>query len=94
MAAGIGVSLTATLVGLIPTAVAWNRPAVERLKALLLSSAIRLGVVLVLMLGLALSGWLEPKALLIWVAISYLASLGGESICHALRPHSSTRIPE
>jgi hypothetical protein len=94
MGGGIAVAVVAMLAGLVPTAVAWERPAVDRIKAMLLTSAIRLGVVLVLMLAVALSGWLETAAFLIWVAIAYLASLAGESVYHAMTPHSSTRNSE
>lgn len=94
MAAAAALSLVALLIGLLPIAWAWNSPPPERLKAMLISMAVRLAVVLVLSLAVVFSGWLHPAALLIWVAISYIAGLGGESAMLALTTHRSQRTPE
>jgi hypothetical protein len=94
LAAGAGASLVALLIGLVPTAWSLTRPAVERLKAMQISMAVRFVVVLVLALSLALSGWFHRGALLIWVGISYIAGLAGESVMLAMTLSRSERNPQ
>jgi hypothetical protein len=45
------------------------------LQGMLISMALRLATVVVLGLSLGLSGWFEPRPLLIWIALGYVAQL-------------------
>ena len=75
MLAGCAISLVASVVGALPIVGASRAPGGAVVQAVLLSTGVRLMVVLVLALSAALSGWLERTPLLIWVAISYLFML-------------------
>jgi hypothetical protein len=92
--AGAGASLVALLIGLLPTAWSLGRSAADRLKAMQISMAVRFVVVLILAVSLALSGWFHRGALLIWVGISYIAGLAGESVMLALTLSRSERNAE
>ena len=87
MSSGAGASLLAMLGGLVPTALAWHGDAAKRTNAVLLSTAIRFALVLVMAVGLSLSGRIHVGALLIWVGISYIAVLAGESAMMVLLAH-------
>jgi hypothetical protein len=45
------------------------------LQGMLTAMALRLATVVVLGLSLGLSGWFEPRPLLIWIALGYVAQL-------------------
>jgi hypothetical protein len=80
MWAGCAVGAVASLVGLLPFVFGRgvSTPA-GRFQAMLLAMAVRFGVVLVLGLVAALSGWFEHGPLLLWIAISYVALLAVET---------------
>ncbi|HEV2855585.1 MAG TPA: hypothetical protein VHC97_22545 [Thermoanaerobaculia bacterium] len=80
MIAGCAVGWAASALGGIPVALGRGSrggtvtPA-ARLQAMLMSMALRFGVVIVLGAAAAFSGWFGLKPLLIWIAVSYLALL-------------------
>lgn len=80
MWAGCAVGAVASLMGLLPFVFGRgvSSPA-GRFQAMLLAMAVRFGVVLVLGLVAALSGWFERGPLLLWIAISYVALLAVET---------------
>lgn len=79
MLAGCGASLAASLVGAVPIALAPVGSPANVTLATTASMALRLLVVLAACLWLALSGWFERGPLLIWVGISYLSLLIGDT---------------
>ena len=80
MLAGCAISLAASVVGSFPIIAACRGPAVLLAQAALLSTALRLMVVLVLALSAALSDWFDRVPLLVWVAISYLFLLIADTV--------------
>jgi hypothetical protein len=74
MLAGCAVGILASALGGVPIALVRGGPA-ERMQALLLSMAIRLGAVVILAVAAVLSGWFLRAPLLLWVAISYVVQL-------------------
>lgn len=72
---GIAISVIASLVGALPVAAADPEDKVKFPLAVLMSTALRFLVVLTLALSLALSGLLDHRVMLVWVAISYLVLL-------------------
>ena len=93
MLAGCLVSLAASVIGSIPLVVGLHGPARNRANAILLSTALRLAVVLVLALAVALSGWFDRTPLLIWLAISYVLLLLVDTV-YAVRLSGSADDPE
>ena len=76
MLAGIGISLSAGIIGAIPM----SRSIVVRepnkaLIGVLASTTVRFLVVLALTASVALAGWFDRRPLLLWVGISYLVML-------------------
>ena len=80
MLAGCAISLVASIVGSIPIIVASRGPGRQMPTAVMLSTALRLMVVLALALSAALSGWFERAPLLVWVAISYVLLLATDTV--------------
>lgn len=75
MLAGCGVSFVASCLGSIPIALALAGPDSNRATAILASTALRFLTVLVLVVPLVFSGWLNQKVFVLWVAVSYLVLL-------------------
>jgi len=76
MVAGCAIGAVASAVGAL--AVLGGRrsgSAGPPLQGMLISMALRLATVVVLGLSLGLSGWFEPRPLLIWIALGYVAQL-------------------
>lgn len=71
MFVGCAVGVVASLVGTIPVLLARNRPHVEAWTAAMVAMGVRLGIAIVLGVGLALSGIWPPKPLLVWVVLSH-----------------------
>jgi len=84
MLTGCGISLLASLVGAVPVLRARSKPAREAAVAALAAMGLRFGLVLLLGLATALSGWFQVGPLLIWLAISYMVLLVGDT-CFAAR---------
>jgi len=80
MLAACGISMVASVIGALPIAAAARAPGGQVVQAVLLSTGVRLMVVLVLALSVALSGWFERTPLLVWVGISYLFLLVTDTI--------------
>ncbi len=80
MLAGCGASLAASLVGALPIALVRVGSPANVTMATTASMALRLLVVLAACLWLALSGWFERGPLLIWVGLSYLFLLIGDTL--------------
>ncbi len=76
MFVGCGISWIATLIGAAPICAAVRREPASQLNAVLMSTALRMFVVLILSLSMALSGWFEKGPLLVWVGIAYVVGLG------------------
>ena len=75
MFVGIGVSLVAGLLGAVPVGLTAVRTPEKTPQAVLLSTALRLVVVLALTASVILSGWFDRIVVGVWVGISYLAML-------------------
>jgi len=76
MLAGWGVSLVASWIGALPLLVAGaGITPQERVVRLLGSMALRLAVVVLLGAGAVLGGLFSERALLLWIALSYMALL-------------------
>jgi hypothetical protein len=75
MLVAIGVSLFSSLVGAIPVVRAGRSDPTQIPIAVLASTAIRMGVVMALLVGLYFSKAFDPKILFIWTGISYFALL-------------------
>lgn len=80
MLAGCGISLVASVVGSVPIVLASRGPGQRMPPAVMLSTALRFLVVLILALSAALSGWFERAPLLVWVGISYVLLLVADTI--------------
>ncbi|MGB2986147.1 MAG: hypothetical protein WBE26_09720 [Phycisphaerae bacterium] len=93
MLMGCGISLLASMIGAIPVVAAWRGPATKMPLAILMSTAVRFLVVLLLALSVALSGWFDRTPLLIWVALSYLLLLVADTL-YAVRLSASDRKSE
>ncbi len=93
MLAGCAVSTLASLFGAVPTLLALRKPAKFLPQSILLSTALRFLVVLLLTLATALSGWFDAAPLLVWIAISYVVLLLVDSV-YALRLSSIIRDSE
>lgn len=75
MAAGILVSLFASVVGAVPATMSRGRPASAAQSIMGACMALRLALVAGGGLAVALAGWFERNPLLIWLAISYAVLL-------------------
>jgi hypothetical protein len=93
MLAGCAISFVASIVGSIPIVAASRGPKRQMPTAVMLSTALRFLVVLVLALSAALSGWFERAPLLIWVAISYILLLAADTV-FAVRLAGTAETPE
>lgn len=80
MLAGCVISLVASVVGCIPIVLASRGPKQKMPPAVMLATALRFLVVLILALSAALSGWFERAPLLVWVGISYVVLLVADTI--------------
>jgi hypothetical protein len=79
MLAGCAVSLLASALGGVPIALSRAGSAAARMKAILMSMALRFGAVAVLALAAVLSGLFHTVPLLLWVAIGYGVQLVAET---------------
>ena len=93
MLAGCVVSLLSSMIGAIPIVLALRGPARTMPQAILLATALRFLVVLILTLSAALSGWFDRPPLLVWIAISYLLLLVTDTI-YAVHRGGSAQTPE
>ena len=80
MLVGCGVGLVGNWVGTLPTTMVSDLAGRDGGLAALMGTALRFLAALVLTPVLALSGWVEVAPFVVWVAISYLAILLGETI--------------
>ena len=80
MLAGCGVGLVGNWMGTLPTTMVSDLAGRDGGLAALMGTALRFLAALVLTPVLALSGWVEVAPFVVWVAISYLAILLGETI--------------
>jgi uncharacterized membrane protein len=77
MIAGCVIGVLASAAGALPVALA-RRPGARPLPPLhgmLAALAARLATVVVLGLAVGLSGWFEPRPLLLWIGLAYVAEL-------------------
>jgi uncharacterized membrane protein len=72
MFCGIAVTMLATLVGMVPVLMASQMAPQDRLQAIMMGMAIRLALLVLLSGSLVLSGVVIYRAMLIWVAVSFL----------------------
>ena len=93
MLAGCVISMLGSLVGGIPIIMATRGPARTMPQAILLSTALRFLLVMILALSAALSGWFDRTPLLIWVAISYLLLLAADTL-YAVRLTRTDHTPD
>jgi uncharacterized membrane protein len=75
MAAGIAIGVIASAVGALPILLARRSGAAPSPVQGLLSTAIRLAVLVVLGVSAALSGVFETRPLIVWIALGYVAQL-------------------
>jgi hypothetical protein len=75
MAAGIGIGVIASGVGALPILLARRSGAALSPVQGLLSTAIRLAVLVVLGVSAGLSGVFETRSLIVWIALGYAAQL-------------------
>lgn len=80
MAAGIGASLTAALLGAIPIAMAIGRTPDKVPMAILGATTIRFLVILPLAACLAFCGLFQQTPLIVWIAFSYLILLAVDTL--------------
>jgi uncharacterized membrane protein len=96
MIAGCVIGALASAAGGIPVALARKSKATDpagRLNAMLLSMGLRLAVVIALGAAAVLSGGLERRPLLLWIAISYVALLAVD-VWYALRSQETRKNVE
>lgn len=77
MLAGCVIGILASAVGALPVALT-RRPGAQRLpplQGMLASMALRFATVVVLGLAVGFAGWFEPRPLLLWIGLSYVAQL-------------------
>ncbi len=89
MVAGCAVATVAGWIGAIPACTgATGAAAINRVLG---STVLRIAVALLLGLAVALSGWFDNRALLIWVAIAYLFTLAADTlmVIRFLRPEGA-----
>ncbi len=92
MLAGCGVSVLGSIIGGIPIARARGGRPQNMLTTVLMSTAVRLAIVMVLAVAAAWSGFFQRGPLLIWVAISYMILLVVDTIfAVGLQPISRSR---
>jgi hypothetical protein len=80
MLVGIGVSLLAGLLGAVPVGLTAVRAPQKVPQAVLLSTALRLVVVLALAASAILSGWFDRIVVGVWAGVSYLAVLAVDTV--------------
>jgi hypothetical protein len=85
MFAAAGGVLICNWIGLLPPVLGHDLPPRQQFTMMMLGMAIRFLGVLLLVVPVALLDWFERTPFLLWVAISYLAMLGGETILHVIR---------
>lgn len=75
MVAGCLISLVGAVAGTLPVTLARGRAAADTVSSVMLSMAMRLGVVVVLGVAAAWSGWFEVGPLVVWLLLSHTALL-------------------
>lgn len=80
MLIGCAVSLFGSLIGTIPMLASQRSTPQMLLQGQLFAMLTRMVIVMAAALSIALGGWFDRAALLIWVAISYMALLVPETI--------------
>jgi hypothetical protein len=75
MIAGCAIGVIASAVGALPILMARRSGSAASPVQGLLSTAIRLAVLVILGLSMGLSGWFEVRPLVVWIAIGYGALL-------------------
>ena len=80
MLAGCAVGLLGNWIGTVPAVVVDSLAGRSGGLAVLLGTALRFLAALILTPILALSGWVLPTPFVVWVALSYLAILFGETV--------------
>jgi hypothetical protein len=75
MLAGCAIGVIASAVGALPILISRRSGATASALQGLISTAVRLGAVVVLGLSVGLSGWFEWRPLLLWIALGYVAQL-------------------
>ena len=75
MLAGCAIGVIASAVGALPILISRRSGAAPSPLQGLISTAVRLGAVVVLGLSVGLSGWFEWRPLLLWIALGYVAQL-------------------
>ncbi len=75
MLAGCAIGVIASAVGALPILISRRSGAAPSPLQGLISTAVRLGAVVVLALSVGLSGWFEWRPLLLWIALGYMAQL-------------------
>lgn len=90
MSVGCAVSWVASCAAAAPLALARSQGQAQLASAVLLSTAIRFVVALVLVVPLALCGWFDRTVFVVWVAISYLLLLLVDTV-FAVRMASGTK---
>ena len=85
MFAAAGGVLICNWIGLLPPLLGHGQPPQQQFTMMMLGMAIRFLGVLLLVVPVALLDWFERTPFLLWVAISYLAMLGGETVLHVIR---------
>ncbi len=71
MVAGCSISFIAALLGTVPVILARGQAAPNTVPAVMLSIAMRLGVVILLAITAMWSGWFENGPLLVWLVLSH-----------------------
>ncbi len=71
MVVGCSISFVAALLGTVPVVLARGLAAPSTVPAVMLSIAMRLGVVILLAISAMWSGWFENGPLLVWLVVSH-----------------------
>jgi hypothetical protein len=77
---GVAIALVGGWIATYPVVASLRRPGSERVNAILLSTALRFAITLALAAAAALSGFFDPKPLIVWVAIAQLVVLAVDTI--------------
>jgi uncharacterized membrane protein required for colicin V production len=75
MLVGVAIALLSSLAGLAPALLSLRGSALDRHKGLMTGMGIRFLTVLAMTVAAALSGFLNQKVVVVWVAISYMTLL-------------------
>ncbi len=79
MLVGCGIAILAGWIGVIPACLPGTAGA-ALINRVLGATALRMVVAVVLTLAVVLADWLATKPLVLWVAISYIFTLAGETV--------------